>query len=509
MRTALTVCFVLALAACDKNESSSGPPAPAASGATAAQPSASPGAAPKAATDVAWSTTNADALAAFKLGVDMLDNARLDEAREQFTKAKGLDPKFLAAAAMEGVSTPGPDGDKLIADALAQAGSLPEPERVSMQIAQAGHADDLPKAAEHAKKLTELVPGSWHAWFTYGRFLNATGKRDEAMVALKKAIDTDATAAVPYNDLAYVELAGGKTDDSIAHFRKYAEMRPKEPNPQDSLGEALLMAGKYDDAEAAYKKAIDLDAKFIGAWEGLAMVRLYKGDWAGAYDAYGKLRDAAPNVDEKGFAYSEIARAQLAQNKAADALKTLDAWDADATKAKAEHSAMWASLNRAGILIDAGKPADALKLLATIGDKLDKMPPGTALKTRWHALQHSSEVLADARLSKKDDADKALAGLVEAVGSSTDAQLQGLVAFGRGEVALAKGDAKGAAAAMQSCWDLDDYCVLERSKALDAAGDKAGAAAARDKLTKTHRRDAVSFYAWTKVAPAPTPMAKK
>jgi hypothetical protein len=123
----------------------------------------------------------------------------------------------------------------------------------------------------------------------------------------------------------------------------------------------------------------------------------------------------------------------------------------------------------------------------------------------WPAYRRELESIADARLGKKAEADKAVTALQDLIGKSEDAEMKGIVALAQGQAALAKGDPKAAVDAFAACAIVDDYCTWERAKAQDKSGDKAGATATREKLQKTHRRDGLSFYAWSKTAStAPT-----
>jgi Flp pilus assembly protein TadD len=513
MKTILTISLLLAVAACEKTDGASKATPNASAGPVGSGTLSSVGAPAKPASELPVTTSNPQALEAYKLGFEAFNNAHADEARELFTKAVSLDPKFVTAIGMQGAATPGPDGVKLLADAVAQSSGLPEAERVHLQLAQAFAARDYAKAVDLGKKLTELVPGASAAHFLQGRALAAFGKREDALTAFKKASELDPTAGLPYNDLAYDELALGRPEDALAHFKKYAELSPREANAQDSLGEALLMNGNYDDAEAAYKRAIDLSSKFILSWEGLGMTRLYKGDWAGAYEAFGRLREASPTIEEKGTAFRDAAWGQLAQGKPADAMKTLDAWDAEVAKTKDTAAVVGATLSRAGILLESKHEADALKLLLTLTDKIDKGEAPLLRKVAWKSYARAVEIIAQARLGKTADAEKTLAAVLDLIGKSEEAEQKGLVAFVQGEAALAKGDAKAAADAFSACTATDDYCTWERAKALEKSGDKTAAAATRDRMLKTHRRDPLAFFVWSKSAPvapvAPGVAAKK
>jgi tetratricopeptide (TPR) repeat protein len=495
MKKIATLTFALAVAACSKNETPNPTPKE-----STPPPAAVASAAPASPKEEPVTTANKEALAAFLAGRDLFENVRAEEANGEFKKAVALDPKFASAIAMVGITTPGDEGDKMIASAIAQGSALPEAEVLSMRIAQASHARDTAKAAELGKRLAELVPMAWHAHYVHGGTLFALGNWDGAKVAYKKAIELGPTAAPPLNDLGCLELYLGDADDSVAHLKKYVELRPKEPNPHDSLGEALLLAGKYDDAEASFKKAIELDTKFAMAWGGLGFVHLYRGDYAKAYEAFGKYRDSASMlIGEKSAAYLAITWAQVAQGKPADALKTLDGWDADAAKAKDADVGIRATLTRGSILTESGKPAEAVKVLATLGATIDKTEAPETKKARWRIEQHTAETVANARLSKAAEADKARAAVEELVGKSEDAELKASLALARGEASLAKGDAKAASEQLKECQVFDDYCTWERMKAEEKAGLKL---ATREGLKKNHRRAADAFFISSKLAAA-------
>ena len=510
MKTILTISLLLAVAACEKKDAApkSGPnpgePVPVGSGTLS-----SVGTPAKLASELPVTTSSPPALEAYKLGYEAFDNARIDEAREQFVKASSLDAKFVTAMGMQGAATPGAEGAKMLADAVAQSGALPEAERVHLQLQQALVTREYGKAVDLSKKLTELVPAASIAHSLHAGALAAIGRREDALVEYKKATELDPTAGPPMNGLAYAELQLGRHEEALTHFKKYAELLPREANAQDSLGEALLMSGSYDDAEAAYKRAIDLNAKAVLAWDGLGITRLYRGDWAGAYDAFGRLRDAAPTIDEKGTAYRDSAWGQLAQGKPADALKTLDAWDTEIAKSKDDSALVGASLARARILLESKREAEALKVLFVLGDKIEKSDAALARKVAWRSYAKATEIVADARLGKKPEAEKTLATVLDLIGKSEDTEQKGLVAFVQGEAALAQGDTKAAVDTFAACSPLDDYCAWERAKAQEKSGDKAAAAATREKMQKTHRRDALGFFVWSKSAPAAAGVAVK
>jgi hypothetical protein len=99
-------------------------------------------------------------------------------------------------------------------------------------------------------------------------------------------------------------------------------------------------------------------------------------------------------------------------------------------------------------------------------------------------------MLAEVRSGKVAAAAKTLALLeADAKATPTNAGLQSTVALGRGELALARGDAKGAVAHLTRCVVQDSYAQSRLAAAHEKAGDNDGASQVRKKLMRTNRRD--------------------
>lgn len=445
---------------------------------------------PKPREDVIPATTsNKDALAVYENGLYLYDNNRAVEAHDAFAKAHELDAKFASAIAMEGRTTRGEDGAQLLADALEQKDALPEAERVYLELLEAEIGDDPSRARDLATKLTTLVPKAWRPWKLLANAQRRVSRDDDAIASYKKAIALDATAANVYNSLAYAELENGKVDEALSHIRKYVELAPKEANSHDSLGEMLLFTGNLDDAATSFERATTLAPNLTETWDGLALVRLFQGDYTKAYEAFDKERAAARTLDEKGECARNVAVAQLVQKKVADALHTLAEYDAEAVAERGAEPDYTTLFSRSWILIEGGRPAEAIKLLA---------PRGVAGQ-RHQGYSFQLQATAHARLGKAAEADKARASAEDALKGLGDPAARDMVAIARGEALLAKGDAKAAATAFEGCLASNDWCALERMKAQEKAGDKAAAKATKDALLRTHRRSAWSFFAYARV----------
>jgi hypothetical protein len=153
------------------------------------------------------------------------------------------------------------------------------------------------------------------------------------------------------------------------------------------------------------------------------------------------------------------------------------------------------------MLVDAGQ-YDAAIAAAQQGLERGKqpgLPGGTVNAARRTGL--TNRMLAEARSGKLDAAAKTLALLeADAKATPTNAFLQSNVQLGRGELALARGDAKAAAAAFSRCVAQDSYAQWRLTAARDQAGDEKGAEQTRNKVLRTNRRDGEYLYVRAQMA---------
>ena len=88
----------------------------------------------------------------------------------------------------------------------------------------------------------------------------------------------------------------------------------------------------------------------------------------------------------------------------------------------------------------------------------------------------------------------------DAKATPTNAGLASNVQLGRGELALARGDAKTAAGALSGCVAQDTYAQWRLTAAREKAGDKEGAQQIRNKVLRTNRRDGEYLYVRAQMA---------
>ena len=97
----------------------------------------------------------------------------------------------------------------------------------------------------------------------------------------------------------------------------------------------------------------------------------------------------------------------------------------------------------------------------------------------------------------------------EAKKSPSNAELQSMLHFGQGQVALAQNDAKAAVQHLSRCPEQNSYFRLELALAQDKAGDATGAAETRRKIVEVNRRSPSYLYVRAQGAASDPSLSKR
>ena len=443
-----------------------------------------------------------EAIEHLKKGEVSLDNLRVDEAQGEFEEALKLDPDFVLARAYHGQATPGGDGLAELSKAVAGAGSLPEAERALVQGFDAERRSDFTAARAAYARVAELAPDDWRGHYGLGRILLGQQRYGEAVEHLKRATSVNPQAGGAQNMIGYAALRQRDPDSAIAAFNEYVRIMPQEPNAQDSLGEALLGAGKFTEAETAFRKALELSPQFWNAHEGIAYAKFYAGDWAGGRDALMAAKNAATRTFDKVGIDDELAAAAVAQRNYPEALRISEA--ASKTPGATPFDLALVPVHRAATLVEAGRPKEALPLLATAIQTAasGQLPPGASRNVRREALR--TQVSAEAKLGDAAAAAKTSA-LLDQDGQARpdDPVAQSAMHYGRGELAMAQKKPADALKHFNECSPEDDMARWRGIVAAQSAGDKAAAESARQTLTKTYVRDPLHLIIRSRLGAGP------
>jgi serine/threonine protein kinase/tetratricopeptide (TPR) repeat protein len=129
------------------------------------------------------------------------------------------------------------------------------------------------KAVEYERKAIALDPALADAHTWLGAALIARGRTDEAMAALRKAVDLDPGQARPWAMLARGYWVGkGKVEEGIDALERAVAINPEFGYAHLQLAFLYTELEQYEKAEAAAEKAVDLQERYTSGEEGLLIV---------------------------------------------------------------------------------------------------------------------------------------------------------------------------------------------------------------------------------------------
>ncbi len=451
--------------------------------------------------DEAPLSCNAAAKPFFAQAWESLSNVHLDEARELFAQTVAVDPSCVLAWAHLGALTPGPNGRRMVDDAVASSGAVSEVERLEVQALAAQHRGDGEQALALFRQARDLAPRTYELHFAVAQRAALLGAWSEAVDAAQRAAELAPGRGAAWNVLGYAYVGLDQHAQAVTAFQRYAEAAPMEPNAHDSLGDALLANDQLDEARAAYQRALDSSGgSFWASGDGVATVCAIQQDWFCARVAIEKARRSAQSPDDRLRLMEWTAWSYLADAQPSEAYRALDDLEQDGRREKLEARVAEAGLLRARFQLTQGRYKDALTLLSALGkQKFPTLNEGQRLPLDAARLHDLTE--AQARLGNVGEAEKTL-GQLRALFESRPRDARGLdaMAHARGLIALQKKDPNQAISAFMQCSESYDACRLDLAWAQQAAGDAPAAATTRMRISRANHRD--PEYWWVRVRAA-------
>ncbi len=148
-----------------------------------------------------------------------------------------------------------------------------------------------PKVREY---ILSMVPRKSSCYSRLGNTYYRIGQYQEAVNALKRAIDLNPTTITFYIDLAssYRELK--QYDNAIAAVKRSIEITPSD-YAYGILATIYTAQKQYDEAIGAYKKSIEINPKNTDQYIRLAKIYVDKENYSVAVSTYKKALEIAPN----------------------------------------------------------------------------------------------------------------------------------------------------------------------------------------------------------------------
>jgi serine/threonine-protein kinase len=231
------------------------------------------------------------------------DRRNVEAAAKFFEEALQADPRFALAFAGLADATLQmyrETSDRLWAERAvyaAQQGKSIDPGLVEVQLA-AGNAylatGRVNEAIAELNRALELAPNSDEAHRRLAAAYRAAGRVDEAVASYQKAIEVNPYYWLNHNALGATFWGIGDYERAAAAFRKVIELEPKNVNGYNDLGAFYLQTGQYAEAAATFEQALAL-LPTPEAYTNLGIAYAWQGRFKEALEPYAKAVALSPD----------------------------------------------------------------------------------------------------------------------------------------------------------------------------------------------------------------------
>jgi len=334
---------------------------------------ASATAAPEPKGKVPITTASEEARALYIKARDLSEKLRATDAHAVFAQALAKDKDFaLAHLGFANTSATTKDFFESLGRAVALADKVSPGEGLVIRGAEAGAKGDFARQKEHYDKLAKQFPSDERALLLLGNYHFGRQDYPACIAAYEQAIKINPAFTQPYNQLGYAYRFTGKPADAEKTFKKYIELIPDDPNPYDSYAELLMETGRFDESIKSYEKALAVDPKFIASYIGIGNNQVFLGRGADARKTYAKLYQGARTDGERRQALVWTAESYSHEAAWDKALAELEKMRAISTRANDLATVAQDDNFMANILLEAGRPDEATKKLASQLQTVDR-----------------------------------------------------------------------------------------------------------------------------------------
>ena len=220
--------------------------------------------------------------------------------------------------------------------------------------------DMLKKAIEQYQKITEAEPSDMDTLLVLGRLYKVAGNSVDSEKAYKKALAIDPTNEDALTGLAVVYSDLGDTKQAADMLRKASDRNPTPRNLYQLAG-AYEQMHDYGMAAQAMRRAVELNPPNVAEFKRqLGRLQLQADQLDDALVTFQNLSNEEPNDAESWLRISQIYRQKRDFTKAREA----------AAKARGiDGSNLDIKMNDVALLVDEGKPDEAINLLKGMIDQ--------------------------------------------------------------------------------------------------------------------------------------------
>jgi tetratricopeptide (TPR) repeat protein len=155
-------------------------------------------------------------------------------------------------------------------------------------------SEQVALAEEHCRRALSLDATLAETWVTLGVLHAGTGKAEEGVQDLRRAIDRDPRNAAAYRELASAYRKLNREADAETAYRKAIVLEPSSWVARSYFGAYLLNRGRFAEAEQQYKDALALVPENARLWSGLGSAYYLEQKYPEAENAWRKSLELYP-----------------------------------------------------------------------------------------------------------------------------------------------------------------------------------------------------------------------
>jgi serine/threonine protein kinase/tetratricopeptide (TPR) repeat protein len=168
-------------------------------------------------------------------------------------------------------------------------------------------------AAQQAERLNDEIP---EVHFALGNAYRTTGKTNEAIAELKRALALAPNSDEGFRHLGDAYMDSGKENDALQAYQQAIDANPYYSLNYNSLGSVYFQLGQIQKAKDAFQKVVDLAPDSALGYSNLGAVNYQAGKWNDAILAFEKALKIRPSE----ILYSNMGGAYFYLGHRADAV---------------------------------------------------------------------------------------------------------------------------------------------------------------------------------------------
>ena len=157
---------------------------------------------------------------------------------------------------------------------------------------------ELRSAETIYRRILERQPDHADALHLLGVLEHQTGRHEQAIERIGRAIELNRSVAAYHNNLGEAYRALGRLDEARSRYLEALRLQPDYAEAHNNLGLVNQACGDLDEAQRAYDRALRLAPEFADAHLNLGTVHQQRGDIIPARDCYERAVAIEPNLAE-------------------------------------------------------------------------------------------------------------------------------------------------------------------------------------------------------------------